>query len=112
MIIWVDAQLSAIAEFIRLNFSVDAVPIRELGLRDANDAVIFEEARKRSAVVMTKESDFYDLVLHLGVPPKILWITCGNTSNEVLQKILSVTLPKALKILESDEIIVEISGNS
>jgi len=40
--IWVDAQLSpAIAEWISVNFSVPAVALRDLGLRDETDRAIF-----------------------------------------------------------------------
>ncbi|CAN5856439.1 hypothetical protein BH20ACI4_BH20ACI4_24240 [soil metagenome] len=42
MEIWVDAQLSpAIVFWIENNFSVKAVALRDLGLRDAEDEEIF-----------------------------------------------------------------------
>lgn len=59
---------------------------------------------------MTKDSDFVDLVDRLGVPPQIIWLTCGNTSNARLREILSLTLPEALEILSSGERLVEIKG--
>ena len=58
---------------------------------------------------MTKDRDFVDLIERLGPPPQVIWITCGNTSNAVLQRILSVALPKALALLESGEPLVEIT---
>ena len=42
-------------------------------------------------------------------PPRVIWITCGNTSNEHLKKILLKALPSALKLLEAGEPLVEIS---
>jgi predicted nuclease of predicted toxin-antitoxin system len=36
-------------------------------------------------VIMTKDSDFVDLVCRLGVPPQILWLTCGNVTNRNLR---------------------------
>jgi len=55
MIVWIDAQFSpAIATWLTNTFSVDAVAIRDLKLRQAKDKEIFEAARLNNAVVMTK----------------------------------------------------------
>jgi len=67
-----------------------------LGLRDAKDPPIFQAARAADAVVMTKDSDFVEMLHRLGPPPKVLWVTCGNTSNAQLREILSRQLPTAV----------------
>jgi predicted nuclease of predicted toxin-antitoxin system len=59
MIIWLEAQLSpAVASWITREFSVSAVAVRDLGLRDAKDQDIFSAARQTNAIVMTKDTDF------------------------------------------------------
>jgi len=79
MRIWVDAQMSpAIATWISSNYAVNAVAIRDLGLRDAEDKEIFEAARQEKAVVMTKDSDFVLLLDKLGPSPQVIWVTCGK----------------------------------
>jgi predicted nuclease of predicted toxin-antitoxin system len=109
MKIWIDAQLSpAIAQWIKDNFPVEAFALRNLGLRDATDHEIFAAARQAGAVVMTKDSDFVELVSRHGAPPQVLWLTCGNTSNDRLKEILSATLSKAIDLLEAGESLVEI----
>ena len=45
-----------IATWIRSNYAVSAVAIRDLGLRGAEDKEIFEAARQEKAVVMTKDA--------------------------------------------------------
>jgi len=111
MTIWLDAQLSpAIATWIRLQYGVSAVALRDLGLRDATDREIFFAARVADAVVMTKDSDFVSLLEKHGPPPKVIWLTCGNTSNARLQEILIGTLEKALELLQAGERLVEISA--
>jgi predicted nuclease of predicted toxin-antitoxin system len=60
---------------------------------------------------MTKDSDFIDLVCRLGIPPQIIWLTCGNVTNRNLRQLLSKTLPDALGQLQQGEIIVEISNS-
>lgn len=112
MTLWVDAQLSpSIATWISTTFGIEAIALRDLGLRDAEDYEIFEAAKARNAIVLTKDSDFVDLVDRLGAPPQIIWLTCGNTSNARLREILGETLPRALELLAAGETLVEISGD-
>jgi predicted nuclease of predicted toxin-antitoxin system len=73
MRVWVDAQLSpALARWMVETLGVDATALRDLGLRDANDATIFRAARDGSAVVLTKDADFVSLVERHGPPPQIV----------------------------------------
>jgi len=107
----VDAQLSpAIVAWINRTFDdIEAESVRSLGLRDATDVEIFEKAKMEDVIVLSKDDDFIQLIEHRGTPPKLIWITCGNTSNAKMREILSKTLLKAKELLESDESIVEIS---
>ena len=49
------------------------------------------------------------MVLRLGVPPQLLWVTCGNVTNRRLQNLLTQVFPQAQKLLASDEGVVEIA---
>ncbi len=110
MKIWIDAQLSpALSPWLESTFGIEALAVRDLGLRDATDRQIFQAARAlEDVVVFTKDSDFVALVNHQGPPPQILWLTCGNTSNLQLQDVLARTFSKARLLLESGEPLVEI----
>lgn len=113
MRIWIDAQLPpTLAHWLSISFELEAFALRDLSLRDAQDIEIFEAARSQNAAIMTKDSDFVDLVCRLGAPPQILWLTCGNATNRKLRQLLSATLPKALEQLKQGEMIVEIGSNS
>ncbi len=71
--IWIDAHLSpAIANWIDNTFEVTALALRDIGLRDAEDLEIFEAAKSQNVILMTKDSDFVDLVQRLDTPPKII----------------------------------------
>ena len=110
MTLWVDAQLSPmITAWIRETFSLEAYSVGELGLRDATDQEIFAAAKEQQAIIMTKDSDFLNLVSRYGTPPQIILVTCGNTSNAVFKQILSKSLHSILRLLESGEPLVEIS---
>jgi predicted nuclease of predicted toxin-antitoxin system len=108
--IWIDAQLSpTLAAWITERFQIETRAVRDLGLRDAKDRVIYQAAREAGVIVMTKDADFVRLLERLGPPPQVLWITCGNTSNAHLRAILRGGLPTALRLFERGESLVEIS---
>lgn len=66
MKIWVDAQLPpTLANWLSATFGLESAALRDLSLRDAQDIEIFEAARAENAVIMTKDSDFIDLVCRL-----------------------------------------------
>lgn len=109
MKLWLDAQLSpAMAEWIAARFGIEVTAIRDLDLRDALDEEIMLAAKQAGAVVMTKDSDFLALIERFGPPPQVIWLRCGNTSNERLKQLLAETLPGALVLLQSGEPLVEI----
>ena len=43
---------------------------------------IVRAAQKADVVMMSKDSDFLNLLDGYGPPPKVIWVTCGNTSNQ------------------------------
>ncbi len=106
---WVDAQLPpTLALWLVEQHSVEAYALRDLGMRDATDAEIFSAARQASIVVISKDSDFVDLVSRHGVPPQLLWVTCGNVTNKRLQAVFDTTFGEALLALGLGQPIVEI----
>jgi len=110
MKIWVDAQLSpSISLWITAEFGVESAPLRDLGLRDAEDVTIFDLAREAGAAILTKDKDFVTLVQRFGPPPRIIWLTCGNTSNAALKSLLSATFSDAMHLIEDGEAIVELA---
>ena len=107
--IWLDAHLSPrVARWIGENLGHDAIAIRDEGLRDAEDETIFLAARAKDAILLTKDKDFADLVARLGPPPTVIWLRCGNTSEERLKGILSEHLETALAFIQAGDPLVEI----
>lgn len=110
MIIWIDAQLSpSIAAWINRSYpNIQAQSVRSLDLQRADDRAIFVAAKKAKAVIMSKDSDFLKLVDEYGIPPHIIWITCGNTSNSRMRNVLEKSLDKAVELIRSGEPVIEI----
>lgn len=111
MIYWVDAQLPPqLANWLTQTFNVEAYALRDLNLRDAEDEQIFQQARQQGIVIISKDSDFVEMVLRSGTPPQLLWVTCGNVTNRRLQGLLTQVFPKAQELLVAGEAIVEIAA--
>jgi predicted nuclease of predicted toxin-antitoxin system len=107
--IWLDNQLPpALATWVRATLGVDCTSVRDLALQRAADLDIFHAARDAGALVMTKDADFAALVDQLGAPPQIVLVTCGNTSNAHLWRVLVTAWPTVREMLERGEPLVEI----
>ena len=91
-----------------MNFGVEAHALRDLGRRDDADTTIHEAARGQGVVLVSKDSDFVELVTRFGSPPQLLWVTCGNVSNRNLRRVFSTAFKSSLALLEAGEPIVEI----
>ena len=46
----------------------------------ADDASIWKYAGEQGYVLVSLDSDFYDLSLIRGQPPKLVWLRCGNST--------------------------------
>ncbi len=62
--------------------------VRNLKLENSTDRQIWDYARENDYCIVTFDSDFYDLSLVRGSPPKIIWLRMGNTSTKSLEKII------------------------
>ncbi|MCW5911542.1 MAG: DUF5615 family PIN-like protein [Cyclobacteriaceae bacterium] len=107
MTIWLDANISpAIARFISENFDVECFHIASLPVDISDDEAIFNAAKKEADVIVaTKDYDFVLLQDRLGAPPKIIWLTFGNTPNVIVKEKLNLHLAEALKQLETADMV-------
>nr|VFJ90385.1 MAG: Predicted nuclease, contains PIN domain, potential toxin-antitoxin system component [Candidatus Kentron sp. H]VFJ91590.1 MAG: Predicted nuclease, contains PIN domain, potential toxin-antitoxin system component [Candidatus Kentron sp. H]VFJ98181.1 MAG: Predicted nuclease, contains PIN domain, potential toxin-antitoxin system component [Candidatus Kentron sp. H] len=55
-----------------------------LGLELASDAAIWQFALENDFVIVTKDSDFEEMGLIRGSPPKVIWVKLGNVTNQVI----------------------------
>ena len=61
----------------------------KLGLLNKSDKDIWEVARHENFIIVSFDSDFYDLSITLGQPPKLIWIRSGNLTTKNLERILN-----------------------
>lgn len=59
-----------------------------LGLGNDDDRIVWDYAQRHDFLIVTKDSDFSELVVFLGFPPKVIWIRRGNCSTNDIEHIL------------------------
>lgn len=52
--------------------------VRLIGLDQAEDLAIWNYAKEKDFVIVTKDSDFHEFGLVYGNTPKVIWLKCGN----------------------------------
>jgi len=57
-------------------------------LDEVSDEKVWFFARSHDYTIVTKDSDFNDLAIFRGVPPKIIWLKIGNCKVAHIEKIL------------------------
>lgn len=52
--------------------------VKFVNLDQADDLSVWRYARDNGFTIVTKDSDFHELSLLYGNPPKVIWLKCGN----------------------------------
>jgi predicted nuclease of predicted toxin-antitoxin system len=68
------------------NYYPDCKHVSDCGLIDCDDSEIWQYGRTHGYSIVTFDSDFYDISVISGHPPKIIWIRKGNlTTDEIVE---------------------------
>jgi predicted nuclease of predicted toxin-antitoxin system len=77
-----------LASFCKVNFA-DSEHLSDIGLEAAEDLIVWEYAKSNNFTIVTKDSDFNNIVSLFGFPPKIIWIRKGNTTTLQLKTLIT-----------------------
>jgi predicted nuclease of predicted toxin-antitoxin system len=77
----------------------------------AGDKDIWDYALNNGYIIITKDSDFLDLLELKGFPPKIVLLKTGNNSSGVLAELLSNSKQKIEELKSNDYGLLEIYGS-
>jgi len=69
---------------------------RFVNLEKADDAQIWDYAVRHGYTIVTQDADFEVRSRIQGFPPKIIWLTCGNTSTQNIENLLRLNTPTIL----------------
>ncbi len=62
--------------------------VRVLGLAEADDRAIWQQAKQHGFILVSQDADFADLAIAYGPPPKVIWLRCGNQPTTHIEKLL------------------------
>ncbi|MDF0650221.1 MAG: hypothetical protein CV081_03015 [Nitrospira sp. LK265] len=62
--------------------------VRNVGLSEASDEIIWQYAAHHGFTLLTKDADFHQRSFVFGHPPKVIWIRCGNCSTATIEQLL------------------------
>ncbi|SFF61513.1 DUF5615 family PIN-like protein [Thermoflexibacter ruber] len=66
----------------------DSTHVKVVNLATADDLEVWLFAKNNAYTITTQDSDFVDIGLLNGYPPKIIWLRCGNKSTKNIEQIL------------------------
>jgi predicted nuclease of predicted toxin-antitoxin system len=58
----------------------DSIHVRDVGLRVADDLLVWKYAQDNGLIICSKDSDMHQRSFVLGYPPKVVWVRLGNCS--------------------------------
>jgi predicted nuclease of predicted toxin-antitoxin system len=76
--------------------------VREVGLKEAEDPVVWEYAKQQSFMIVSKDSDFHQRSFLLGFPPKVVWIRLGNCTTAEVEQVIRKNF-ESIKVFAEDE---------
>lgn len=62
--------------------------VRLVELERMDDRAIWQYCKTHSYTIVTRDSDFHELCLIEGPPPKVIWLKCGNHNNAYIADLL------------------------
>lgn len=66
----------------------DSRHVREVGLQEATDIVVWQYAAQQGFAIVTKDADFHQRSFLFGHPPKVIWVRVGNASTAQIEVLL------------------------
>ena len=66
----------------------DSIHVRGVGLKAADDPVVWKYAQDNGLIICSKDSDMHQRSFVLGYPPKVVWVRLGNCSTSDVAQLL------------------------
>jgi len=76
----------------------------QLGAR-LTDSQLWQEAIRRSCVLVTKDTDFFERILLRASPPKVIWVRTGNLRRKDLETLFLRHWPAIRSLIQSADLV-------
>ena len=99
-----DEQLSEELIVLLQDVFPDSLHVRQLGVGGSADQRVWQLARERDCVLVTKDEDFHRLSVLQGAPPKVVWVRIGNCATQDVARLLRRYEPEIRRFVDQGEI--------
>ena len=82
----------------------DSKHVNDLNLQSESDLKIWEYAKNNEFVIVSKDSDFMDIVNIKGYPPYLVWIRSGNVRVKDIERTIRNNAVKILNTFKNRDI--------
>ena len=83
-----DENLSHKLVWLLADLFPDSIHVRDVGLKAADDPVVWEHAKNNDLMIVSKDSDMHQRSFVFGHPPKVVWVRLGNCSTSDVERLL------------------------
>ena len=66
----------------------DSTHVKHIGLKEADDSVVWAWAKQHGFTILSKDTDFYQRAIVFGSPPKFIWLRVGNCPTQLITTLL------------------------
>lgn len=109
MTLWLDAQLPpTLAGWFTETFGIAAFSLKYLALDRSSDLEIFSKAKAEGVVLLSKDSDFLQLLDQWGPPPQVVFLRLGNSTNAFLRRYFTSKWSEVKAFLDQGVALVEV----
>jgi len=78
--------------------------VRQEELKRGTDREIWEFAEEFGYTIVTKDSDFNEMVVAWGAPPDVVWVRLGNCTTDAIERALRASSDQLEMLDDSEEI--------
>jgi predicted nuclease of predicted toxin-antitoxin system len=89
-----------LGQILRIN-SLHATRISE----QPTDTELWNYAKENKLILLTKDTDFFDRLLLIGPPPKVIWIRLGNLRKQQLVDTLVQRWPDISRLIADHDMV-------
>jgi predicted nuclease of predicted toxin-antitoxin system len=98
-----DQNLSpSLADNFKDNFD-ESIHVRDVGLDQAEDSMVWQYAKNNSYTIVSRDSDFNNMVSLFGFPPKVIWVRKGNCTTNEISRLLTKNMEGINRFMKDSE---------
>lgn len=112
--IWLDVNISpAVAKWMAEYTGLNVKSSYLLSFHALDDLTIYKKAKDKYFVILiSKDTDFPEIITRLGAPPKLIYLKFGNCDNRTLWNSLKPKINDMIDTLVNTDIsIIEVNRN-